>query len=52
MVTLKVPAGISHVCTITGRQVMVRPDGTIEVSAEEAAPLRWHGFHEVGSGSQ
>jgi len=31
-----VPAGISHAGTITGLQVMVRPDGTIEVSATSA----------------
>jgi predicted phage terminase large subunit-like protein len=50
MITLKVPTGISHVGTITGRQVMVRPDGTIEVSEEEAVSLRGHGFHDVEAG--
>lgn len=44
MVTLKVTSGISCVGTITGRQVMVRADGTIEVSEEEAAPLYGVGF--------
>jgi predicted phage terminase large subunit-like protein len=39
MVTLKVSAGTSHVQTITGRSVMVRGDGSIEVSEEEAGPL-------------
>jgi hypothetical protein len=47
MVTLKVPAGISHVVTITGRQVMVRAGGIIKVSAEEARPLYGAGFQKV-----
>ena len=38
MVTLKVLTGTSHVQTITGRSVMVRGDGGIEVSEEEAGP--------------
>lgn len=44
MVTLKVPLGVSHVATLTGRQVMVRADGTIEVSEEDAGPLMAGGF--------
>jgi hypothetical protein len=50
-VTLKAPVGISHVSTITGRQVMVRPDGTIDVSEEEAASLRGAGFQETRLGN-
>jgi hypothetical protein len=38
-VTLKVPAGTSHVQTMSGHPVMVRADGTIEVSEEDAGPL-------------
>ncbi len=47
MVTLKAPAGISHVSTLSGRQVMVRADGTIEVSEEDAGPLTGGGFIKI-----
>jgi hypothetical protein len=33
------PTGNTHIYTITGRAVMVKPDGTIEVTEEEANPL-------------
>jgi len=38
-VTLKAPAGTSHVQTMTGHSIMVRADGTIDVSEEDAGPL-------------
>ena len=47
MVRLRVPVGISHLCTLTGRQVAVGPDGTIEVSEEGARPLYGAGFNKV-----
>jgi predicted phage terminase large subunit-like protein len=47
MVTLKVPCGISRVVTFTGREVMVRADGTIEVSEEDARWLYGAGFENV-----
>jgi hypothetical protein len=46
-VTLKAPAGVTQAITITGRQVMVRPDLTIEVSEEDARPLYGAGFQKV-----
>jgi predicted phage terminase large subunit-like protein len=39
LINLKVPAGNTHIHTISGRAVMVKPDGTIEVTEEEANPL-------------
>lgn len=47
MVTLKAAAGISHIYTITGKMVMVRSDGTIEVSEEDAKPLIGQGFTKI-----
>ncbi len=46
-VTLRAPVGVSHVQTLTGKQVMVAPDGTIDVSEEDARPLIGAGFHRV-----
>jgi hypothetical protein len=44
MVKLKAPVGISHVSTLSGRQLAVRVDGTIEVSESDALPLLRGGF--------
>jgi predicted phage terminase large subunit-like protein len=44
MIRLKGPAGISHVYTMTGRAIMVQPDGTIEVSEEDEVPLLGNGW--------
>jgi predicted phage terminase large subunit-like protein len=48
MITLQAPPGVSNVYTITGRPICVRPDRTIEVSAEEAKPLLPAGFQRCG----
>jgi predicted phage terminase large subunit-like protein len=47
VVRLKAPPGISHVYTITGRQVMVSSDGTVELSEKEATPLLGAGFQRI-----
>jgi predicted phage terminase large subunit-like protein len=47
-VTLKVPAGTTHVYTIDGRRHMVRPDLTIELNEEDAKPLLAAGFQKIG----
>jgi hypothetical protein len=44
MVELTVPSALTHVYTITGRAIMVMPDRSIEVTEEEARPLRRAGF--------
>ena len=46
-VILKAPVGISHVYTLSGRQVAVKSDGTIEVSEEDAKPLLGAGFQRI-----
>jgi hypothetical protein len=46
-VTLKAPVGISHVYTLSGRQVAVRADETVEVSEEDAKPLLGTGFQRM-----
>ena len=47
MITLRVTNGCSHVITITGRQVMVRNDKTIEITNDEASYLIGRGFSKV-----
>jgi predicted phage terminase large subunit-like protein len=47
MVRLKAPSGITHVITLTGRTVAVNLDRTIEVSEEDARPLRAAGYADV-----
>jgi hypothetical protein len=47
MVTLKVPLGTSCVGTIVGRSVMVRADGTIELTEEEAKPFIANGWQRI-----
>jgi len=46
-VCLKAPPGISHVGTLTGQMLMVRGDGTVEVSEEDARYLAACGFTRV-----
>jgi predicted phage terminase large subunit-like protein len=47
MVKLQAPRGITHVSTLTGRQIAVAPDGTIEVSEEDATPLLGAAFQRI-----
>jgi len=47
MIKLQAPRGISHVSTLSGRQIAVAPDGTIEVSEEDAKPLLGAGFQRI-----
>ena len=47
MVRLRVPEGVTHVYTLSGRTIMVTSLRIIEVSAEDAAPLRLAGWSEV-----
>jgi hypothetical protein len=46
-VTLTAPIGISLAYTITGRAIMVRADGTVETSEEDAKPLIAAGWQRV-----
>ena len=46
-VTLRAPTAISTVYTITGLQVAVRADGTIEVDDEDAKPLIAGGWQRI-----
>jgi hypothetical protein len=46
-VRLKAPTGVSHAYTLSGQQKIVQPDGTIEVSEEDAKPLLGAGFKRV-----
>ncbi len=47
LVRLKAPPGISHVITISGERVGIRPDGTIELTEEDARPLLRSGWNRV-----
>jgi predicted phage terminase large subunit-like protein len=47
MVRLKVTNGSSHIIDSSGRQIGVQPDGTIEVSEEDARALIGKGFRRV-----
>jgi predicted phage terminase large subunit-like protein len=44
LIQLASPRNISHVFTITGRQILIPADGIIQVSEEEARPLLANGF--------
>ena len=47
MVRMLAPIGVSHLSTFTGRQTAVLNDRVVEVSAEDAGPLKGAGFTEV-----
>lgn len=51
MVKLRAPEGISHVSTLSGRQVAIPwPDRVIELSDEDARPLYGAGFQRIQVG--
>jgi hypothetical protein len=47
LVRLLAPGNISHVYTITGRQILVPADRIIQLSEEDARPLLGAGFTPV-----
>jgi len=47
LVRLQAPPGVTQVIAIGGRALPMRPDRTIEVTEEEAKPLRAAGFAEA-----
>jgi hypothetical protein len=47
LVRLLAPQNLSHVFTITGRQILIPADRIIQVSEEEARPLLGTGFTRV-----
>jgi hypothetical protein len=42
--TLRAPPGVSHHITISGQSIAIRPDGTIELTEEDAKPLMGRGW--------
>lgn len=47
MVTLRVPTGASTVYTMSGRQALVKPDRTVQLSEADSIPLMSAGFQRV-----
>jgi hypothetical protein len=47
MLKLQAPVGISHVSTLSGRQIMVPCDRILEVTAEESKSLLGAGFQRI-----
>jgi hypothetical protein len=47
MVTLRAPAGVSHVYLMSGGKCLIGADRLMRVSARDAKPLRGGGFEEV-----